>query len=238
MSYFPGYILAYRDIGLGVRVFANGPGDLGSIPGRVIPKTQKMVLDASLLNTQHYKVRVKGKVEQSREGVAPSPTPWCSSYRKGSLRVTLDYSRQLYLLIYIYIYIYIYHLSIVSDFSCSLNSIIHYYYIPLLRVYHTNISDGFSLDFEWQQVSSSLGLFSIFWPVLIMLSFGWFPFIQFISSPPVPVPSLWWLFRVHHLHLLTLWRSCAIAFSVLQERLGTYPCCQFFISFTPRQSPL
>ena len=40
---------------------------LGSIPGRVIPKTQKMVLDASLLNTQHYKVRIKGKVEQSRE---------------------------------------------------------------------------------------------------------------------------------------------------------------------------
>ena len=84
------------DIGLGVRVFANGPGDLGSIPGRVIPKTQKMVLDASLLNTQHYKVRIKGKVEQSREGVAPSPTHLCSSYRKGSLRVTLDYGRQLY----------------------------------------------------------------------------------------------------------------------------------------------
>ena len=65
-------------------------------PGRVIPKTQKMVLDASLLNTQHYKVRIKGKVEQSREGVAPSPTPWCSSYQKGSLRVILDYGRQLY----------------------------------------------------------------------------------------------------------------------------------------------
>ena len=85
-------------IGQAVRVFANGPGDLGSIPDRVIPKTQKMVLDASLLNTQHYKVRIKGKVEQSREGVAPSPTPWCSSYRKGSLRVTLDYGHQLYLL--------------------------------------------------------------------------------------------------------------------------------------------
>ena len=80
-----------------MHLFANGPGDLGSIPGRFIPKTQKMVLDASLLNTQHYKVRIKGKVEQSREGVAPSPTPWCSSYRKGSLRVTLDYGRQLYL---------------------------------------------------------------------------------------------------------------------------------------------
>ena len=49
------------------RVFANKPGDLGSIPGRVIPKTQKMVLDATLLNPQHYKVRIKRKVEQSRE---------------------------------------------------------------------------------------------------------------------------------------------------------------------------
>ena len=49
------------------RVFANWPGDLGSIPVRVIPMTLKMVLDASLLNTQHYKVRIKGKVEQSRE---------------------------------------------------------------------------------------------------------------------------------------------------------------------------
>ena len=51
------------DIGMMVRVFANSPGDLDSLSGRVIPKTQKMVLDASLLKTQHYKVRIKGKVE-------------------------------------------------------------------------------------------------------------------------------------------------------------------------------
>ena len=50
-----------------VRVFVNGPGDLGSILGRIIPKTLKMVLDTSLLNTQQYKVRIKGKVEQYRE---------------------------------------------------------------------------------------------------------------------------------------------------------------------------
>ena len=61
------YTFIYTGHCLAVRVFANGPGDLGSIQGRVIPKTQKMVLDASLLNTQHYKVRIKGKVEQSRE---------------------------------------------------------------------------------------------------------------------------------------------------------------------------
>ena len=47
------------------KVFANGPGDWGSILGRVIPKTQKMVLDAALLSAQHYKVMIKGKVEQS-----------------------------------------------------------------------------------------------------------------------------------------------------------------------------
>ena len=45
------------------RVFANDPGDLTSVPGRVIIKAPKMVLDASL----HFKIRIKGKVEQSRE---------------------------------------------------------------------------------------------------------------------------------------------------------------------------
>ncbi len=61
------------DIGLAVRVFANSPGDLGSIPDRVIPKTQKMVLDVSLLYTQHYKARIKGKVVQSRERSSALP---------------------------------------------------------------------------------------------------------------------------------------------------------------------
>ena len=44
-------------------MFANGPEEWGSIPGRVIPKTLKMVLDTSLLHSQQYKVRIKGKVE-------------------------------------------------------------------------------------------------------------------------------------------------------------------------------
>ena len=61
------------------RVFANGPGDRGSIPNRVIPKTQKMVLVATLFNTQHY-VRIKEKVEQSGNKVAPSPKPVYSCY--------------------------------------------------------------------------------------------------------------------------------------------------------------
>ena len=49
------------------RMFTNGPGDLGSLPGYFIPKTLKMVLDTTLLNTQQYKVCIKDKVEQSRK---------------------------------------------------------------------------------------------------------------------------------------------------------------------------
>ena len=49
--------------GLMSRVFANGPGD----QGRVILKTEKMVLYTTLLNTHHNKVWLKGKVKQYRE---------------------------------------------------------------------------------------------------------------------------------------------------------------------------
>ena len=55
------------------RMFANGPGDRGSIPCRVVPKTQNMVVDAALLNTQYYKVSIKGKEEQSREWSSAFP---------------------------------------------------------------------------------------------------------------------------------------------------------------------
>ena len=48
-------------------------GKLGSNPGRILPKTLKMVLDTSLLNTQQYKVHIKGKVEQFRERSSALP---------------------------------------------------------------------------------------------------------------------------------------------------------------------
>ena len=73
------------NIGLMSRVFTNGLGDRGLITGRVIPKTQKKkrkkkkrkkkkkVFDSALLSTQHYKVRIKGKVEQSWEWSSTLP---------------------------------------------------------------------------------------------------------------------------------------------------------------------
>ena len=71
-----------RLIGQVGRVFANGQRDLASIPDRVIPKTLKMALDTSLLNTQQYKVRIKGKVEQSRQ--RSSTFPYNSAIEKGA----------------------------------------------------------------------------------------------------------------------------------------------------------
>ena len=46
------------------------------------------------LSIIRYRSRVKWR--KPGKGVAPSPTPRCSSYRKGRFRVTLDFSCQLY----------------------------------------------------------------------------------------------------------------------------------------------
>ena len=86
-------------IGLMSRVFANGPGDRSSILCRVIPKTQKLVLDVVLLNTQHYKVRIKGKVEQSREWSSTLPLHLgVVAIEKGAFGSPSTEGRQLYLL--------------------------------------------------------------------------------------------------------------------------------------------
>ena len=57
------------------RVFTNSLGDQDSIPGRVLSKTQKMALDASLINTQH---------SNPRKGVAPSPHLNVEANKKGA----------------------------------------------------------------------------------------------------------------------------------------------------------
>ena len=69
--------LDQQKISLLGRVFPNDLRDQCSIPGRVRPKTQKMVINAALLNTQHFKVQIKGKVVQSSERSSVLPTPRC-----------------------------------------------------------------------------------------------------------------------------------------------------------------
>ena len=67
-------------------------GNQGSISGRVIPKTQKKsgggVLDASLLNTQHYKVWIKDKWRIQRKKLRP-PLHLVVAIEKGTFGLPL-----------------------------------------------------------------------------------------------------------------------------------------------------
>ena len=79
------------------RVFANDPGDRGSVPGRVIPMTLKMALDASMLKTQQHKVRIEGKEEQSRERSSALPLHFgVVAIEKGAFWSPPNKGRQLY----------------------------------------------------------------------------------------------------------------------------------------------
>ena len=84
------YTQSSRLIGLVGRVFVNGPGDLGSIPGRVIPKTLNWYLIPPCLTISNIRYVSRVKWINLGNGVTSSPTPRCSSYWKGSLLVTLD----------------------------------------------------------------------------------------------------------------------------------------------------
>ena len=70
----------YRLISQVDRVFANRPGDLGSIPGSVVPKTLKMVLVPPCLSLSNIRYVSRVKCSNPGKGVAPSLTPRCSSY--------------------------------------------------------------------------------------------------------------------------------------------------------------
>ena len=56
-----------------------------------------MVLDTTLLNTQHYKLRIKGKVDPSKDVVATEKGAF------GSSSITIANFTYIYIYIYIYI---------------------------------------------------------------------------------------------------------------------------------------
>ena len=92
--------ILYSVTGMIIWVFSNGPGDLGSIPGRVIPKTQKCYLMFPCLTLIIIRYVSRVKLTNPGKGVAPYPTLWCSRYQKKKLRVPLDLGRQLYFYIF------------------------------------------------------------------------------------------------------------------------------------------
>ena len=158
-----------------VRVYANGPGDLGSIPGQVIPKTQWCLMPPCLTLDI---IRYGSSVKSSNPGkvVAPSPTPWCSSYRKGSLWVTLDYGDQLNLL------------TILPSLS-----------LLLLLLLLFDPWEFLTSAFKWwsfTQVWVTISLLKSSWYS------GWSPLVLLYPSPPVPLIILLWLYLEHQLQLV------------------------------------
>ena len=59
-----------------------------------------------------------------------------------------------------------------------------------LRVFHSIVSWWFSIE-VWVTTSllKSAGLISIFWPISIMLLFGWLPLVLLFACSPVPDQS-------------------------------------------------
>ena len=123
----------YRSIGQEVGVFTNDPGDRGPISGRIIPKTQKMVSDASFPNTQLYKLRVKGKVEQSRERSSTFPLHLCVvAIEKGAFGL---------------------HSILVTKFTSTLQMVGNYHYlnncgISILKLTSTSHIDEDNIGFD------------------------------------------------------------------------------------------
>ena len=84
------------------------------IPGRVIPKTQKIVLDAALFSTQHYKMRIKGKVDNPGKGVAPPQHLSVVAIEKGAFASpsTKLANFTYYICLHIYVYIYVVYMNV------------------------------------------------------------------------------------------------------------------------------
>ena len=73
------------------------------------PKKWYLTISCLTLSIIRYVSRVKWS--NPGKGVAPSPTPRCSSYRKGSFRVNLDYGRIYHLIVWLN-----YHYLTLSEF--------------------------------------------------------------------------------------------------------------------------
>ena len=114
--------------------------------------------------------------------------------------------------------------------SFSRTDYYYYYYKTPLWVFQTTIS-WWSFTGVWVITSfrKSPGLFSVFWPILTVLSSGWSPLVFLFPILPVPVPSLWWLYRAHRFRLVSPSISCSIVFfsSQIRSRNSVFALLRF-----------
>ena len=90
-------------------------------------------------------------------------------------------------------------------------SIKYYYYFTVLRVFHASVS-GLFFTRVWVTASllKSPGLFSVFWPILVMLKSRWSLLVHWFLSRLVPLSIFWELFLVHQLQLVSPLPPCSI----------------------------
>ena len=87
-----------------VRVFANGPGDRGSIPDRVIPKTQKWYLIPPCLTLSIIRYGSRVKWVNRGKGVVPSLHLGVVAIEKGIFKRPLTTVANFTFFYYIYLY--------------------------------------------------------------------------------------------------------------------------------------
>ena len=94
-------------------------------------------------------------------------------------------------------------------FYSFFNSLANFKYLSIFSIILLRwvlVTTAFADDFlmESKQVSflKFPGLFSVFWPISTMLQFGWSQLVLLFPSPPVPIPILCRLYRVHQLQLV------------------------------------
>ena len=115
---------------------------------------QRLKIWYLMLNTQHYKVRIKVNWSNSGNGLVPSPRPQCSAIEKGafwspSTKVT-NFNFYLYIFIYAYIYLYTYIFRvIVFTPSLSLSLSVHMKVLLYIHICFFNSMAWFFCMCEW-----------------------------------------------------------------------------------------
>ena len=110
-------------------------------------------------------------------------------------------------LFYIFIVLFIIYLIM----YCFMDYYYYYYYFTVFGVIHASISWWFFFTRVWVTTSllKSLGDFSVFWIISIML------YVFLFLSSPGSVPNFWWFYRAYQLQLVSPPHSCSIVFEVL-----------------------
>ena len=106
----------------------------------------------------------------------------------------------------------------------------HLFYHYSLSVFPTSVN-WCTFAGVWERVTifKSLGFFSVFWPMLTMLKYGWSLLVLWFPSLLFPLANIWRLFGVHQIQLIPPSLSCSIAFLVLWQGLSTYLSFHFIL---------